>query len=188
MLFLFYIVVTGTATSIAQLLDPDSTAPIRVGVPPGTPMGEEEPGAPLRTADIRSMATTVVRAALASATDTEAASIRLQLRTIAGQPRGIVTIGESDAAFDARTGAPAPVPPAAPARVPPPLPPPGEERVLSLAEFIQELHSGHYYGRVGEWAMLITGFAIVILTITGLWMYWSLWMRRHRNGRRELFW
>lgn len=187
MLFLFYLFITGTATGIAQLLDPESAAPIPMSAVPGAPIAE--PAAePLPAEDVSAMVGTVVEAAIASFPDMEAPTIRLQLRMFDGRPRGIIGIGESEAAFDAQTGESAAVPLPAPDLMPPRPPPGSDGYELPLATLLQEYHSGRMFGRPGEWAMLCTGIAIVLLWFTGVRTFFSLWNRRRRNGHARLFW
>lgn len=187
MLFLFYLFITGTATGIAQLLDPESAVPIPMSAVPGAPIAE--PAAePLPAEDVSAMVGTVVEAAIASFPDTEAPTIRLQLRMFDGRPRGIIGIGDSEAAFDAQTGESAAVPLPAPDLMPPRPPPGSEDYELPLATLLQEYHSGRMFGRPGEWAMLCTGIAIILLWFTGVRTFFSLWNRRRRNGHARLFW
>ena len=181
--FLFYLVVTGTATGIAQLLDPESAAPIPPSAVPGASTLEPASAEPLPADDVPEMVETIVESAVASLPDAQTATIRLQLRVIEGSARGIITIGELNAAFDAQTGEAAAVP--RPGLMPPL--PEGYDH-LPVATLLQEYHSGRMFGRIGEWVMLFTGFAVVLLSFTGIPMYLSLWNRRRRNGRRELFW
>ncbi len=188
MLFLFYLFITGTATGIAQLLDPESAAPIPMSAVPGAPIAEPAAAERLPADDVSAMVETVVEAAIALIPDMEAPSIRLQLRTIDGSPRGIIGIGESESAFDAQTGESAAVP-RPPPDLMPPRPPPGSDGYeLPLATLLQEYHSGRMFGRPGEWAMLCTGIAIVLLWFTGVRTFFSLWNRRRRNGHARLFW
>lgn len=181
--FLFYLVVTGTATGIAQLLDPESAAPIPPSAVPGASTLEPASAEPLPADDVPEMVETIVESAVASLPDAQTATIRLQLRVIEGSARGIITIGELNAAFDAQTGEAAAV-------LRPGLMPPLPEGYdhLPVATLLQEYHSGRMFGRIGEWVVLFTGFAVVLLSFTGIPMYLSLWNRRRRNGRRELFW
>lgn len=116
-LLLMYLFVTGTATGIAQLLDPESARPIpppgEMMMPPGTGSPTERPR----------------------------------------PPRG--------------------------------QPPNGD---LPLSAFLQDLHSGHTFGRLGEWAMLLTGIATVFLTLSGMWLYVTMLRQRRRNDRAGYFW
>lgn len=183
--FLFYLFVTGTATGIAQLLDPESAAPIPPSAIPGVTVPGSAPTVPMPAGDVSGMIATVVESAIASVPDSEATTIRLQLRIVEGNARGIITIDELNAAFDARTGEAAAVPRPDPGLMPPL--PEGYDH-LPVATLLQEYHSGRMFGRIGEWVMLCTGIAVVAISFTGIPMYLSLWKRRRRNGRAELFW
>ncbi len=183
--FLFYLFVTGTATGIAQLLDPESAAPIPPSAIPGVPAPGSVPTVPMPADDVSGMVLTVVDSVIASIPDSEATTIRLQLRMVDGSARGIITIDDLAAAFDARTGEAAAVPRPDPGLMPPR--PEGYDH-LPVATLLQEYHSGRMFGRIGEWIMLCTGIAVVAISFTGIQMYLSMWTRRRRNGRAELFW
>lgn len=121
LLFLLYLTATGTATAIAQLMDPESTRPL--GPPPGGP-----PSA------------------------------------MASQP-GIPIQGG--------------VPPSRPGQ---------RDGDVPVAVLLQDFHSGDIAGRPGQWAMLITGVSLVILWISGAWIFCWQWSRRKARGQRSLFW
>lgn len=81
-------------------------------------------------------------------------------------------------ATPAAGGLPATVAPAVPASSPP-----GD-----LHLFLLQLHRGDLFGPVGTWISILCGVALVILSVTGLWVYIDLLRRRLKGDRRGLFW
>jgi uncharacterized iron-regulated membrane protein len=59
---------------------------------------------------------------------------------------------------------------------------------LRLHNLLKELHTGSIIGLSGQWLDLLTGLCFIVLTITGIVMYFSLLKQRRRIGRRGLFW
>lgn len=59
---------------------------------------------------------------------------------------------------------------------------------LRLHNLLKELHTGSIIGLSGQWLDLLTGIAFVVLTVTGIVMYFSLLRQRRKIGRRGLFW
>lgn len=45
-------------------------------------------------------------------------------------------------------------------------------RMLSLDQFVRDLHSGRIMGSWGVWLMDVIAFLFLALTITGIWMWW----------------
>jgi hypothetical protein len=73
--------------------------------------------------------------------------------------------------------------PAGAAPVSPAGPPPGD-----LHLFLLQLHRGDLFGPVGTWVSILCGVALVVLSVTGLWVYVDLLRRRLKGDRRGLFW
>src|SRR5271156_5745431 len=49
---------------------------------------------------------------------------------------------------------------------------------LRLHNLLKELHTGSIIGLSGQWLDLLTGFAFVVLAVTGIMMYFSLLAQR----------
>jgi uncharacterized iron-regulated membrane protein len=60
-----------------------------------------------------------------------------------------------------------------------PKPKPGDPR--ALIGFFHHLHSGETFGPVGVAISLLSGFAMIFFSFSGLWMYIQMW--RNRAGR-----
>lgn len=61
-----------------------------------------------------------------------------------------------------------------------PKPKPGDPR--ALVGFFHHLHSGETFGPIGVAISLLSGFALIFFSFSGLWMYIQMW--RNRAGRR----
>lgn len=59
---------------------------------------------------------------------------------------------------------------------------------LRLHNLLKQLHTGSIIGLSGQWLDLLTGFAFIVLAVTGIVMYLSLLTQRRKLGRRGLFW
>lgn len=59
---------------------------------------------------------------------------------------------------------------------------------LRIHNLLKELHTGSIIGLSGQWLDLLTGFAFIVLAVTGIVMYFNLLAQRRRLGRRGLFW
>lgn len=55
-------------------------------------------------------------------------------------------------------------------------------------EAVKQVHRGSYLGLTSRVTDLFAGFSLVYLTISGMVMYWQLYRRRLKGGKRELFW
>jgi uncharacterized iron-regulated membrane protein len=171
MVLAFYLAVTGSVLAIDELVDPATFAEPATG-PPAP--------APLPSADaLVTMSATVVRAALAASPDATLHALRIQFDTRNAKVRGVVTLA-GDAprtlAFDAGTGAPLSLNA-------------GErEDARSLNDLLQELHSGALVGRGAQWFILATGASFIVLSFTGIWMFFQLLNGRRKAGKRDWFW
>lgn len=54
--------------------------------------------------------------------------------------------------------------------------------------WLEYLHRGAFAGWPGVIAVLLTGAALALLSVTGLAVYLDMFARRRRSGRRALFW
>lgn len=57
-----------------------------------------------------------------------------------------------------------------------------------LIGWLHHIHSGEEFGPVGIVVSLLSGIALIFFTVSGMWMYWQLYVRRRAIGRGELFW
>jgi uncharacterized iron-regulated membrane protein len=85
---------------------------------------------------------------------------------------------------------PAPaVTPAGPEAVPAaPSAPPKANPKRKLVGFLHHLHSGEEFGPVGVIISLLSGFAMIFFSISGLWLYYDMYIRRAKTGRGGVFW
>lgn len=104
----------------------------------------------------------------------------IELRVVDGVPQAVVLAGASDAralTFDARTGVQIGDRPA--------LSPPEPQ---STHDAIKDWHRGNIVGQTGVWINLLLGVCLLVLCLTGIWMYLQMLQRRRRQGRHGLFW
>lgn len=50
---------------------------------------------------------------------------------------------------------------------------------VAWERWLQDLHSGRFFGPIGVWVMTVAGVALLILSVTGLFVWWS----SRRNGK-----
>lgn len=50
------------------------------------------------------------------------------------------------------------------------------------------LHSGKYYGMTGLVIIMLASIVLMVLCITGLWVYIDMYRRRLKAGKKDLFW
>lgn len=68
-----------------------------------------------------------------------------------------------------------------------PKPPPGSIR--TLVGFFHHLHSGEQFGPVGTVISILSGLALVFFSVSGMWMYVSMWRnRKDRKLTPRWFW
>ncbi|WP_409233774.1 PepSY domain-containing protein [Novosphingobium sp. MMS21-SN21R] len=59
----------------------------------------------------------------------------------------------------------------------------------SLVGWFHHLHSGEEFGPVGTAISLMTGLALLFFSISGLWMYYTMWKNRKDRGIKPgMFW
>jgi hypothetical protein len=54
---------------------------------------------------------------------------------------------------------------------------------VPLERVLLDLHSGRLFGRYGPWFVDLVAIGLVILALSGLWMYWRAWRRRRAPAR-----
>lgn len=50
------------------------------------------------------------------------------------------------------------------------------------------LHSGKYFGAFGLWVIMLAGLALLVLSVTGIYVYYDMWRRRRKAKKKGLFW
>lgn len=69
------------------------------------------------------------------------------------------------------------------------MPPPPEGGMRGMVGFIHHLHSGEELGIVGEILVMLSGFALVFFSFSGLWLYIHMWRnRKERQIKPGWFW
>jgi uncharacterized iron-regulated membrane protein len=54
---------------------------------------------------------------------------------------------------------------------------------------LKRLHRGDFIGRfAGRYMSITAGLCLAFLVISGMVMYWQMWLKRRRAGRADLFW
>ncbi|WP_324828614.1 PepSY-associated TM helix domain-containing protein [Qipengyuania zhejiangensis] len=68
-------------------------------------------------------------------------------------------------------------------------PPRPETGPRSLVGFFHHLHSGDEFGPVGTAISILSGFALLFFSFSGLWLYIQMWRQRAARGARDRwFW
>lgn len=57
-----------------------------------------------------------------------------------------------------------------------------------LVGLLHHLHSGEWFGPVGVVISLLSGFAMIFFSFSGLWLYFQMYVRRRKLGKPEAFW
>lgn len=53
---------------------------------------------------------------------------------------------------------------------------------------LKRLHRGDFFGLTGRWLDFLGGLSVLYLLTSGCFMYWQLWTRRRRAGRKSILW
>ena len=68
-------------------------------------------------------------------------------------------------------------------------PKPHPESIRTLVGFFHHLHSGEQFGPLGTVISIMSGFALVFFSVSGIWMYVSMWRnRKDRKLTPRWFW
>jgi uncharacterized iron-regulated membrane protein len=108
----------------------------------------------------------------------------IRLRYFAGMPQGVIVTGDEESrqlAFNAATGRRASL-------SGPGYPVTGQPFGWQEDQIVKQIHRGDFIGLSGRWISLFAGLSMLFLSISGAVMYFDLWRRRRRTGRRALFW
>lgn len=77
------------------------------------------------------------------------------------------------------------------AAVAPVLPRPPRSTAQQLHSLLQHLHSGEWFGPFGTIIQTLSGIALTFFTVSGMWMYYTMFRvrgRRERPGEPKWFW
>lgn len=55
-------------------------------------------------------------------------------------------------------------------------------------QIAKSIHRGDFFGLTGRWMDLLAGFAMIYLSVSGIVMYYELWKKRRKAGRKGLIW
>ena len=180
-LLIAYWVVSGLTLAVVDITDPHQ-AWAALGGGPGARLNNKLAGAQ-PVPDPATLANGI-RAALAGAGSLPVAGVdyrmagaipRLQLSEASGER-------DTELRFYAATGRPM-TPLVADGNPFGPQPP-----EFATRERIKSLHKGDAYGLAGQFLGLLTGLALITLTVSGALLYRQLWRARRRAGHRSLVW
>ena len=59
---------------------------------------------------------------------------------------------------------------------------------MDVHEWVKHFHSGYLFGLPARVLDLLAGLALVFLSVSGLIMYFEMYRRRVRAGRKGAFW
>jgi len=152
-----------------------------VPLPPPMPVNEYSLSAAEDT-HLRSMLDVTLAAAQRDAADEPIKVVRL--RKFADYEQGIVVTGgptSRQLVYNARTGAAMTTTEAGYPAMPLPF---GWE----AHQTAKRIHRGDYFGLTGRWMDLLSGFAMIYLSISGIVMYATMWRKRRETGRKALVW
>lgn len=134
-------------------------------------------------ADLSTMLSTTLASTHKADSNTPSPRV-IRLRNYGGMAQGVVVTGDEVAeqlVFNASTGKPAGLYEPGYPRTPMPL-------QWGVHETWKRLHRGDFFGMAGRWMDLLSGAAILFLTISGIVMYLQLYRGRVQRGRRSPFW
>lgn len=77
-------------------------------------------------------------------------------------------------------------PPRGPGAVP--ISPGGKMPDPRLHKLLIKIHDGTFAGLFGAILSIVTGCALLFFSVSGVWMYVTMWERRKAAGRRAFFW
>jgi uncharacterized iron-regulated membrane protein len=151
--------------------------------------GPRAPIIPLRDDEVRSMAATTMQSMQRLYPDAQIKAIRL--RTYGQMKQGVVIIGGSKTligdnktnqlVFNAETGEPASL-------TEPSYPRGNFPMGVQMHENMKHFHSGEMFGITGQMMNLFAGLSLLFLSISGLVMYFDMWSKRKKIGRKSFLW
>lgn len=137
---------------------------------------------PMSAADMRAMLKATLDAWHRDHPDTAVRVLRL--RYFAGMPQGVVVTGEKvpdQIVYNTATGQRVSL-------TEPNYPHPGQTFGWQADETFKKIHRGDAFGLPGMVISLLSGVALLYLTVSGFVMYLDLWRRRRKAGKHGLFW
>ena len=66
--------------------------------------------------------------------------------------------------------------------------PDGPPRKMDVYHWLNHIHDGELAGPAGRILVLMLGFALFFFSVSGLWMYWTMFDARSRLGKTQVFW
>jgi hypothetical protein len=185
--FVLYVAVTGmimafdSVWTTAYMASHGLAPPSGGGPPPPGLLKMFANDGTVSDAKLAPMLVTTLRAANVSNSDPPRV---IRLRMYGGMLQGVVVTGDSVAeqrVFNASTGEVASLYEIGYPKTPMPL-------QWNVHETWKRLHRGDYFGLPGRWMDLLTGLAILFLSVSGIVMYLQLRRVRVRRGQHALFW
>lgn len=68
-------------------------------------------------------------------------------------------------------------------------PKPAPDSARAWIGYLHHLHSGEEFGPVGTWIAMISGFAMIFFSFSGLWLYVQMWRNRAARAQKPgWFW
>lgn len=55
-------------------------------------------------------------------------------------------------------------------------------------QWAKSVHRGDFFGVMGQMVSLLSGLAMIYLSISGIVLYIAMWRKRAQSGRKTLFW
>jgi hypothetical protein len=181
--FLAVVAVSGTLLSIdsfaLQVYRATSPSEMVHGFPAGM---SADYSTPLTDARLAGMLDTTVSAYRAAEGARPIKVVRL--RFFGGMAQGVIVAGGQDTnqlVYNAVTGARA-------GMTEPGYPRTGFPFGWEEHELMKKIHRGDVFGLPGRFMDLFAGLSLIFLSASGLWMYFDLWRRRRRVGRKAFVW
>ncbi len=144
--------------------------------------GPPPAAAPVVAAEVADMTATTLEALQRLHPGTPIKAIRL--RVFGQMKQGVVITGgdtTDQLIFNAATGQPASL-------SEPSYPPVGFPFGVQVHENIKHFHSGEMFGLSGQMMNLLAGLSLLFLSVSGLVVYFDMWLRRRKGGRGSLIW
>ena len=176
MIFIAYVVLTGTVVALQELVNPASFgAGAGQGGAPEPLTATSSPLPPIDQAE--RMAARAVSVALAASPDASLGKVVIVMRVRDGRTEARVTFGSGPTASAVLVDADRGVVLRA-----------NDDHGTKLNNLLQEVHSGALYGKGGRVLVLMTGAALLSLCVTGALVYFDLYGRRRRLDKPNPFW
>ncbi len=56
------------------------------------------------------------------------------------------------------------------------------------SHWLKDIHSGKEFGPVGTIVSILSGVVLIFFSVSGAWMYWTMFTKRKAAGRNAFFW